>query len=90
MPSQNLIGDRVRKMREARSLTQDQLAAACQRMGWDVSRVSVTKIETGVRAVNDGEVVVLAAALKSTPGELLNPVRVAKAVGVVRQGLAEK
>jgi transcriptional regulator with XRE-family HTH domain len=90
MPSQNLIGDRVRKLREARSLTQDQLAGACQRLGWDVSRVTVTKIETGVRAVNDGEIILLAAALNSTPGDMLNPIKVTKAVAVVRQGLAER
>jgi DNA-binding XRE family transcriptional regulator len=88
-PTQNLIGERVRKLRETRNLTQDQLAGACQRLGWDVSRVTVTKIETGVRAVNDGEIVMLAAALKSTPGDFLNPIKPAKAVSVVRQGLAE-
>jgi transcriptional regulator with XRE-family HTH domain len=86
MPTQNVIGDRVRKMRESRNLTQDQLAAGCQRRGWDVSRVTLTKIETGVRAVNDGEIVVLAAVMECTPGDLLNPVKVSKAVAVVRQG----
>ena len=80
----------MRKLREARSLTQDQLAGACQRLGWDVSRVTVTKIETGVRSVNDGEIILLAAALKSTPGDMLNPIKVTKAVAVVRQGLAER
>jgi DNA-binding XRE family transcriptional regulator len=90
MPNQNLIGGRVRKLREASSLTQDQLAGACQRLGWDVSRVTVTKIETGVRAVNDGEIVLLATALKCQPGDFLNPIKVAKAVAVVRQGLAER
>lgn len=90
MASQNLIGDRVRKLRETRNLTQDQLAAACLRLGWDVSRVSLTKIETGIRAVNDGEIVILAAALKTTAGDLLNPVKVAKAITVVRQGRTER
>jgi hypothetical protein len=52
--------------------------------------VTVTKIETGVRAVNDGEIILLAAALKSTPGDMLNPIKVTKAVAVVRQGLAER
>ena len=86
MPNQNVIGNKVRKLREALPLTQDQLAAACQRHQWDVSRVTITKIETGVRAVNDGEVVILAAVLKCQPGDLLNPVKVAQAVKVVRQG----
>ncbi len=86
MPSQNLIGDRVRKLREALSLTQDQLAGACQRFGWDVSRVTIAKVETGVRAVNDGEIVVLAAVLKCTPGKLIDEIKVTEAVGEVRQG----
>ena len=90
MATQNLIGERVRKLRESRNLTQDLLAAACQRLGWDVSRVTLTKIETGIRAVNDGEIVILAAALKTTAGDLLNPVKVANAITVVRQGTTAK
>ena len=86
MPNLNLIGDRVRKRREARSMTQDQLAGACQRAGWDISRVTLTKIETGVRAVNDGEIVVLASVLKCEPGELFAAVALADALSVVRQG----
>lgn len=86
MPGLNAIGERVRKLRESRDLTQDQVAAACQRRGWDISRVSLTKIETGTRRVADGEVIVLAAALKCTPGELLNGIKMAEAMKVVRQG----
>lgn len=86
MPNLNLIGDRVRKQREARSMTQDQLAGACQRAGWDISRVTLTKIETGVRAVNDGEIVVLASVLKCETGDLLAGVPLSRALSVVRQG----
>ena len=86
MPSLNLIGDRVRKLRESRNLTQDQLAGACQRLGWDVSRVTLAKIETGVRAVNDGEIVILAAVLKCPAGKLIDAIKAAQAVSVVRQG----
>lgn len=89
MADQNLIGDRVRKQRRTRGLTQDQLAAACQRLGWDVSRVSVAKIESGVRGVNDAEVIVLAGALKCPPGELLDKIQLKEAIKVVRQGKAE-
>lgn len=90
MPNQNIVGTRLRKLREARSMTQDQLAGACQRAGWDVSRVTLAKIETGVRAINDGEIVVLAAVLKCTPGDLFGGSKLAKAITVVRQGKAEK
>ena len=86
MPNLNLIGDRVRKQREARNMTQDQLAGACQRAGWDISRVTLTKIETGVRAVNDGEIVVLASMLRCEPGELFAGLALSGALSVVRQG----
>lgn len=81
----NVIGERVRKAREKLGLTQDQVAATCQRRYWDVSRVTLAKIETGVRAVNDGEIVVLAAVLKCTPGDLLNGVEIHQATKVVRK-----
>ena len=71
-------------------MTQDQVAAACQRIGWDVSRVTIAKIETGVRVVNDGEVVVMASVLKCTPGDILNPIKASHAVSVVRQGRTER
>jgi len=49
-------------------------------------RVTIAKIETGVRVVNDGEIVVLAAVLKCQPGELFGGAKVAGSVAVVRQG----
>lgn len=80
----------MRKLRETRNLTQDQVAAACQRIGWDVSRVTIAKIESGVRVVNDGEIVVMAAVLKCTPGDFLDPIKPSKAITVVRQGRTER
>lgn len=86
----NIIGGRVRAARESRNLTQDQLAAACQRLGWDISRVSVAKIETGARGTNEGELIILGLALKTDPGEFLKGLKLAKALTVVRQGKSEK
>lgn len=86
MPRQNIIGQKLRSLRESRSLTQEQLVGACQRLGWDISRVTLAKIETSVRAVNDAEVVVLAASLNCLPGALLNHVPLSDAIGIVRQG----
>lgn len=88
MPSQNIIGKRVQSLREASGKTQDQLAGACQRLGWDLSRVTLTKIETGVRRVGDGELVVLAAALKCRAGDLLDKIPLKEAIRTVRQGAA--
>lgn len=90
MATLNIIGGRLRAARESRNLTQDQLAAACQRLGWDLSRVSVAKIETGARGLNDAELVVLGLALKTDPGEFLKGLKLAKLLKVVRQGKSEK
>lgn len=60
----NLIGPQLRKMRFAQDLTQDQLAARLQRAGWDVSRVSVAKIEAQLRWVTECELFMLAQVLQ--------------------------
>ena len=59
----NLIGENVRKLRVEDGLTQDALAAALQRIGWDLTRGTLAKIEAGVRRVNDGEIFLLAKGL---------------------------
>ncbi|MEK7954288.1 helix-turn-helix domain-containing protein [Luteolibacter soli] len=88
MASLNIIGERVKARREARNWTQDHLAAACQRLGWDISRVTLAKVETGMRRVGDGEVVVLAAALRCKASDLLDKVPLKLAMKTVRQGQA--
>lgn len=59
----NLIGAELRKEREAKDWSQDDLARRCQLMGWDISRETVTRIETRQRLVSDYEICILAAAL---------------------------
>lgn len=82
----NLAGSRVRKLRVASSLTQEQLAARCQTIGWDVTRSTLAKIEAGVRRLSDAEVVVLAKCLKVGIAELIDGFPVPQALSVVRQG----
>jgi transcriptional regulator with XRE-family HTH domain len=65
-PSGNVVGPQVRRLRYASGLSQPALAAACQRLGWDVGRDIIARIETQVRLVTDAEVLYLAAALKSS------------------------
>jgi len=60
----NVIGPRVREIREAKKLTQDELAARCNLLGWNISRGTLAKIEAKVRRVTDVEVVLLAKALQ--------------------------
>jgi len=55
MGHRNLIGPQVRKLRSQRGWTQDQLAGALQRVGLDVSRSAVAKIEARMVWVGDHE-----------------------------------
>jgi transcriptional regulator with XRE-family HTH domain len=66
----NLIGPQVRKLRDAKGWTQEQLAQRLQRIGWDVSRISVSKLEAQIRRVPDGEVLFVARVLKTRTDEL--------------------
>ena len=59
----NIVGAQVRKIRYERGMTQDELAAACQRMEFDLSRGTLSKIEAGLRCVTDTELVALSRAL---------------------------
>ena len=45
-------------------LTQEMFAARCTLQGFDLSRATLSKIEAQLRCVTDGELVVLAEALK--------------------------
>jgi transcriptional regulator with XRE-family HTH domain len=87
--NQNLVGTRVRKLRTVANLSQEALSARCQAVGWDISRGTFAKIESGLRRVNDAEVVILAKALRCEVSALLEGVTVSKAVAVARQGDSE-
>lgn len=62
--SQNLVGPQVRRLRNQRGWSQDQLAAQLNLTGWDISRATLSKIEAQLRCVTDGELLYLARALK--------------------------
>ena len=61
---QNVVGSQIRKLRSARDLSQEQLAAKCGIAGFDVSRGTLAKIEAGIRCVDDVELWILAHALR--------------------------
>ena len=48
------------------------LVARLQLEGWEMSRVTLTKIETGLRCVTDYEIGILSKALRTDAGTLLN------------------
>ena len=60
---QNLIGPTIRKIRYQSDMTQDMLAAHCQRAGWDIGENTISKIEAQIRCITDVEIVFLAKAL---------------------------
>ncbi len=60
----NIVGPQVRRLRNASGMSQNALAAACQRCGWDIERDTISKIEGGRRWVGDAELVELATALR--------------------------
>lgn len=62
--SKNIVGPQVRRLRSDAGLSQADLAARCQRSGWDIDRFTIARIEGGTRWVGDVEVLELARALK--------------------------
>ena len=69
---QNVAGREIHRFRNLRDLTQEALATALQVQGWDISRGTLAKIESGIRCVTDMEVVVMAKVLGCTPNDLLS------------------
>lgn len=67
----NVIGPMLCKFRTSMKISQEELAARCQRMGWDIARDTITRIEGRNRLVADYEILLLALALKVAPASLL-------------------
>ena len=56
----NIVGLQVRKFRERKGWTQNQLAIKLQLLGWDTSRESVTRLENHSRRLTDLELFIVA------------------------------
>ena len=50
------MGNRIRHIRETKSITQEQLSAKLQTMGCDITRSAVAKIEVGQRHIYPDEI----------------------------------
>ena len=75
----NCIGPQVRKLRNAKGLTQEQLSARMQLAGLhSIDRVGVAKIEAQIRSVFDYEAAVIAAELSVDPSDLFPAKKVLK------------
>ncbi len=60
----NIIGENLKKIRLERKLTQDEVAAKLQLKGYEFDRITVLRIEKGLRFVPDYEVKMLCEALE--------------------------
>ncbi len=61
----NIVGSNIQLIRTKNGWTQEQLAAKCNLLEWNISRSTIAKIESKVRRVTDIEVKVLATALNT-------------------------
>jgi transcriptional regulator with XRE-family HTH domain len=66
----NIVGPVVRQIRKEKGLTQAELCAKLNLLGWDIGRDTLAKLEGQVRWVADFEAVKLAAALAVDIAEL--------------------
>lgn len=53
------IGSNIRRIREAKGMTQDMLAAKLQLRGCDITRSAIAKIEVGQRHLYPDEVILI-------------------------------
>lgn len=67
---EKLFGGNIRRAREARGMTQEQVAAKLQLEGCDITRSALAKIEVGQRHVYPDEIKLLKEILAVTYDEL--------------------
>lgn len=67
----NVAGHHVRELRMKRGLSQEQLAAKLQLMGYSIGQKAISRMETGDRVVTDYELLLLAQVLNVSPLQLL-------------------
>ena len=70
---ENIVGPQIRRTRYRKGLTQNQLAAKCTILGFEITRGTLAKIEAQVRCVSDAELLILAKALGVGIAELYPP-----------------
>ncbi len=75
----NIIGRKLRQLRQDRGISLASLAAKCGVLGWDVSGGTLAKIETQQRSAYDCELLILGRALRAELREIF-PEKVERAV----------
>ncbi|TLD71286.1 helix-turn-helix transcriptional regulator [Phragmitibacter flavus] len=76
MRKRNLIGPQVRKLRDQRRWTQEELAVRLQMVGFDVSRGSLAKIESRLVWVGDYELLYFMKVFRVSYEALYPPIQV--------------
>lgn len=66
----NITGKNIKKIRKEKKVTQEDLCARMQVMGYQISRSDISKLENGKKFIADFEVYGFAKALKVSIPEL--------------------
>ena len=66
------IGNNIRRLREMRGLTQEEVAARLQTNGCDITRSAVAKIEVGQRHIYPDEIILFRMILSATYEEIFD------------------
>ena len=66
-----LIGNNIKRLREEKGLTQEQLAARLQTYGLDITRSGLSKIEIGQRHIYSYEIKAIKEIFNITYDEIL-------------------
>lgn len=64
------VGNNIRKIREAKEMTQEMLAAKLQLHGCDITRSAIAKIEVGQRHLYPDEIILLRRILNTSYEEI--------------------
>ena len=67
----NILGPGIRRVRETRGWSQDDLARRLQIAGWDVDRTLIARIELRTRCITDMELLALAKTCGVTLNEFI-------------------
>ncbi len=70
--SKNIIGKKIKKIRLQKKMTQNDIAVKLQLLGHEFDRITILRIENGLRFVPDYEVKWLCEALEVSYSDLLD------------------
>lgn len=70
--NKNIISENLKKLREEKGLSQNNLAAKLQTMNVNIDQQMISKIEKNNRQVTDYELACICKCLSTTPNDLLD------------------